>query len=76
MGLLLRWIMPSFTLEATMLDYFLIVCVYTIIQIVLANLYLQQFKQGPLEWLWRRAYLGSVERKLKAGAKVDSSLNE
>lgn len=76
MGLLLRWVMPEFNLQATHLDYLLIASVYTLIQIVLANVYLCNFKQGPLELLWRKAYLRSIDKKLQAKAKFDNTLAE
>jgi uncharacterized protein len=65
MGVLLRWLMPEFSLEATHLDYLLIVIAFTVIQIVIAQLYLYKFKQGPLELLWRSLYTRSIDMKLQ-----------
>lgn len=65
MGILLRWLFPDFALSATMLNYFTICLVFTIVQIIVANLYLRKFEQGPLEILWRKAYQNSVDKKLK-----------
>ncbi|WP_161569558.1 DUF418 domain-containing protein [Veronia nyctiphanis] len=70
MAIALRWIFPEFHFEATRLDYLLIVISYTIFQIFLANVYLSLFRQGPLELLWRKAYLGSVKRKQGKQLKV------
>ncbi len=63
MAILLRWLLPEFNSEATLADYFVIVGIYTIIQICLAHLYLRYFNQGPLEFLWRKLYLNSLSKK-------------
>jgi uncharacterized protein len=70
MGILLRWLIPEFSLTATQLDYLLLVLAYTGIQIVMANLYLRKYEQGPLELLWRTLYKRSIDKKLQAKLKV------
>ncbi|AEP28991.1 DUF418 domain-containing protein [Brumicola nitratireducens] len=65
MGILLRWLIPEFSLEATHLDYLLIVIAFTVIQIVIGQLYLYKFKQGPLELLWRSLYNRSIHKALR-----------
>ena len=62
MAILLRWLMPSFGVTATHLDYFYIALSFTVFQILLANLYLLKFEQGPLEKLWRKLYSSSVDK--------------
>jgi uncharacterized protein len=66
MGILLRWLIPEFNLSATHLDYLLIVLASTLIQIIIATLYLRKYEQGPLERLWRTLYTRSIEKRLKA----------
>ena len=56
MGLWLRWWNPEFNLHATRLDYLFLVIVACIVQLFIAHYYFRFFKQGPLEWLWRRLY--------------------
>jgi uncharacterized protein len=63
MGLLLRWIMPEFSITASHVDYLLIVLVYAVIQILMATLYLRKYEQGPLELLWRRLYNKGFKKK-------------
>lgn len=36
------------------MDYLLLAVIWSGIQLVLARCYLHFFKQGPLEWLWRK----------------------
>ena len=57
MAIFLRWIFPEFYKTATMLDYFLIAIAFSIFQVFISHLYLKYFNQGPLEYLWRKAYL-------------------
>lgn len=76
MAILLRWLMPSFSLTATQFDYFVIASIYTVIQIVIANLYLMKFEQGPLEILWRKLYNRSIDKKLKAADKLQESTEQ
>ena len=66
MGVLLRWLIPDFSLEASHLDYLLLVLGFTVIQIVLAQLYLRIFSQGPLELLWRSLYNRSINKRLQS----------
>ncbi|MFT5541006.1 MAG: hypothetical protein ACI97K_001544 [Glaciecola sp.] len=73
MGLLLRWGIPEFSLSATHFDYMLIVVAYTLIQILMANLYLRKYEQGPLELLWRKLYSKSINKKLQAQVKAKES---
>jgi uncharacterized protein len=70
MGVLLRWLLPEFSLSATQFDYLSIVLAFTIIQIIIASLYLDKFDQGPLESLWRRMYCNSIEKKLKKAQQL------
>lgn len=63
MGILLRWVMPEFNLEATRVDYFLIVVVFTVVQVFIAKWVLAKYEQGPLEALWRKLYLKTVEKQ-------------
>jgi uncharacterized protein len=63
MGLLLRWIMPEFSITASHVDYLLLVLVYAVIQILMATLYLRKYEQGPLELLWRRLYNKGFKKK-------------
>ncbi len=73
MGLMLRWGIPEFSLSATHFDYMLIVVAYTLIQILMANLYLRKYEQGPLELLWRKLYNKSINKKLQAQVKAKES---
>jgi uncharacterized protein len=66
MGILLRWVIPEFSLTATHIDYLLLTLAYTVIQIAIANLYLSKYEQGPLELLWRTLYNRSIDKKLQA----------
>ncbi|OFA31005.1 hypothetical protein BAE46_09515 [Glaciecola punicea] len=63
MGLLLRWIMPEFSITASHVDYLLLVLVYAVIQILMATLYLRKYEQGPLELLWRMLYNKGFKKK-------------
>lgn len=63
MAILLRWIMPEFNKTASLFDYFLIVVIYTPIQVIVANMYMRKFKQGPLEAFWRKRFLKSAQKK-------------
>lgn len=65
MAILLRWLWPEFSETATHFDYFILVLSYTLIQILVANLYLLKFEQGPFEQLWRALYSRTVDKKLK-----------
>jgi uncharacterized protein len=73
MGILLRWLIPEFSLTATHLDYLLIVLAFTVIQIVIANLYLRKYEQGPLELLWRKLYNKTIDKTLQAQIKVQKA---
>ncbi len=70
MAILLRGIVPNFELTATHIDYFLIALSFTVIQILIANLYLFKYEQGPLEKHWRKLYSRSVDKKLRALGKT------
>lgn len=63
LAVLLRWVFPEVHLTATMIDYFAMALGFILFQLVLANWYLSRFKQGPLEALWRKAYLASFAKK-------------
>jgi uncharacterized protein len=73
MAILLRGIVPNFGLTATYIDYFLIALSFTVIQILIANLYLFKYEQGPLEKLWRKLYSRSVDKKLRALEKTQDN---
>ncbi len=64
-AILLRGIVTNFELTATHNDYFLIALSFTVIQILIANLYLFKYEQGPLEKNWRKLYSRSVDKKLR-----------
>lgn len=63
LAVLLRWVFPEVHLTATMIDYFAMALGFILFQLVFANWYLSRFKQGPLEALWRKAYLASFAKK-------------
>lgn len=63
LAVLLRWVFPEVHLTATMIDYFAMALGFILFQLVFANWYLSRFKQGPLEALWRKAYLASFVKK-------------
>lgn len=48
-----RWIWPEYFAQLSRLDCVLISLAVSLIQIILANLWLSRFKQGPLEAGWR-----------------------
>jgi uncharacterized protein len=56
MALLLRQWNQDFHLTAHRIDYVLIALAFTFIQVGLAHIYLRYYNQGPLEYLWRKAY--------------------
>lgn len=64
LGGLLRVFMPEFNFEATRSDYVMIALGYSAFQLGLAVWYLQKFKQGPLESLWRKCYQRSIKKAL------------
>lgn len=51
---LFRSIAPELLLTMDFMDYLLLAVIWSGIQLVLARCYLHFFKQGPLEWLWRK----------------------
>lgn len=53
---------PEFIFDATRFDYLQLVLIYTVVQLIFAYCYFKVFKQGPFEWLWRKAYLQTPER--------------
>lgn len=61
MTTLFHWVYPEWTLTFTLLDYFLVSVAFIIIQVAFAVAYKSMFKQGPLEYIWRK----QVERRLK-----------
>ena len=63
LAVLLRWVFPEVHLTASMIDYLAMAVGMILFQLVFANWYLSQFKQGPLEALWRKAYLASFAKK-------------
>ncbi|QUN05084.1 DUF418 domain-containing protein [Shewanella yunxiaonensis] len=57
--MLFRHVAPQLLLTLNFLDYLLLASIWSLIQLLLASAYLRYFKQGPLEWLWRKlAYNG------------------
>ncbi|CCN46517.1 conserved hypothetical protein [Vibrio nigripulchritudo MADA3029] len=62
-AIVLRWMFPEFHLTSTQIDYVYIALAYSAIQIVLAHVYLRFFKQGPLEYIWRKAYTRTQQKK-------------
>ncbi|MBU2893985.1 DUF418 domain-containing protein [Colwellia sp. D2M02] len=64
MAMLLRFWHQGFHLSAQRVDYVLIACGFTLIQILIAHYYLQYFKQGPLEYLWRKACQHSLYKRM------------
>lgn len=63
LAVLLRWVFPEIHLTSSMADYLVMAVGMILFQLVFANWYLRQFKQGPLEALWRKAYLASFVKK-------------
>ncbi|GIU11271.1 MULTISPECIES: DUF418 domain-containing protein [unclassified Shewanella] len=53
MSLLFRYFAPTLLLTLDRPDYVAIAIGFSLMQIVIARLYLKYFNQGPLEWLWR-----------------------
>jgi uncharacterized protein len=62
MAVLLRAWNQDFHLTAQRLDYVLIALLFSLFQIGIAHWYLKHFNQGPLEFIWRCAYLRSFNR--------------
>ncbi|MGL5026124.1 MAG: DUF418 domain-containing protein, partial [Shewanella oncorhynchi] len=58
---------PEWLLSLDRLGYMAMALVYSVVQLLLASLYLRYFKQGPLEKLWRhltfKKYTASQEHK-------------
>lgn len=52
--LVFRHLAPELLLSLDRWGYMLMAIVYSVVQLLLASLYLRYFKQGPLEKLWRR----------------------
>ncbi len=65
MAIILRFWHQDFHLTAHRIDYVLIAAAYTLIQIALAHWYLRYFNQGPLEYIWRKAYRHSLHMSQK-----------
>lgn len=74
MALLLRLWQQDFHLTAHRIDYFMIALAFTFVQIGLAHLYLRYFSQGPLEYIWRKAYQGSLNKN-KDNLDTNSALD-
>lgn len=73
MALLLRAWQQDFHLTAHRIDYVMIALAFTFVQIILAHLYLHFFRQGPLEYIWRKAYQRSLTKK-KEELGINSAL--
>ncbi|MCL1089153.1 DUF418 domain-containing protein [Shewanella profunda] len=65
--LVFRHLAPELLLSLDRWGYMLMAIVYSVVQLLLASLYLRYFKQGPLEKLWR--YLAF--KKALATTKID-----
>jgi len=50
---LLRYIAPDWLLVLDRIGYLSIAIIYSVLQLLLANVYFRKFNQGPLETLWR-----------------------
>jgi uncharacterized protein len=50
---LLRYIVPDWLLALDRIGYLSIAIIYSVLQLLLAAVYLRKFNQGPLEKLWR-----------------------
>jgi len=74
MALLLRTWQQDFHLTAHRIDYVMIALTFTLVQIGLAHLYLRYFSQGPLEYIWRKAYQRSL-KKNEDNLDTDGALN-
>ncbi|TMP79288.1 hypothetical protein CWB73_14330 [Pseudoalteromonas phenolica] len=73
LAILLRWVFPEVHLTVSMIDYLAMAVGMILFQLVFANWYLHQFKQGPLEALWRKAYLASFAKKQARRAEIISN---
>ncbi len=62
MALLLRLWNQDFHLTAHRIDYVMIALAFTFVQMALSHLYLRYFSQGPLEYIWRKAYQSSLNK--------------
>ena len=74
MALVLRLWQQDFHLTAHRIDYVMIALIFTFVQIGLAHLYLRYFSQGPLEYIWRKAYQRSL-KKNEENLDINSALN-
>jgi len=52
--LLLRYLYPEWNLSFNLVDYFMLALTLVVIQLIIALVYKQMFRQGPLEFLWRK----------------------
>ena len=59
---------PAFEETMTRTDLLFIVVVFTAIQMLLANVVMNTFGQGPFEKLWRYCYLRSFNKKSEKAA--------
>jgi len=73
MAILLRFWHQDFHLTAQRIDYVVIALIFTLIQIALAHWYLRYFTQGPLEYIWRKAYRSSLNKKMHQPQKLDNA---
>lgn len=53
---LFKWHFPEWILTFNRIDYFVVVTIVVLVQILICHVYLSYFKQGPLEWCWRKLY--------------------
>ena len=61
---------PDFIASINLLHLMLIVAVFTLVQMVLANWIVNRYKQGPLEKFWRSRYLTRYEKKMSEKAAL------
>lgn len=60
--LLLKVWFPHWLVNFTLVDYFAVTIGLMLIQLILASLYKPLFKQGPLEYIWRKLVFRKAER--------------
>lgn len=59
---LFRWLMPQWYGQLEELDMLLLALGFSAVQLLIARFWLSHFRQGPMEWLWRRlTYKGAMD---------------
>lgn len=56
-ALFFRYINVDFINQATRMDYLYLCVVFSFMQLAFAFIYFRLFNIGPIEWLWRKAYI-------------------